>query len=118
MEFYTPKNFKNGKFLMNRFRKLDLLLLFIGLGMTVVLFYSSIISLVIYKYSVFFGLLFLLFSLLPLGIVILLVFIPTQVKHNLLEVIKIHFLYKKRKKSYYWGGVQHFEQKENRREKN
>lgn len=109
MEFYTPKNFKNGKFIFNRFRKVDLLIFGIGLGMTFLLFYITIALLIVLHLSIIKAILMLLCSLLPLGIASLFVLIPTSVKHNFFEVIKILVFYQIRKKEILWGGVQHFE---------
>lgn len=108
MYFSTPKNFKNGKYIMNRFRKKDLLIFLVGLLITVILFYFAIILIAIKKWNPF----ILVPTLIPAGVVSVLILIPTTIKHNFLENLKINIDYQKRRKILKWEGVIHFERQE------
>lgn len=106
MEFTTPKNFKNGKYIMNRFRLSDLLILLGGIAGTVVLFFIVLTLIITMRINPF----FLFLTLVPLIISALLTLIPATIKHNTLEVLKIRTAFKKRTKFLIWEGVNHFEQ--------
>lgn len=112
MEFNTPKNFKNGKYIMNRFRKSDLMWLLLGVAITLLLFYIVIVLIVTIRISP----LWLILTIIPACTSGGLVLISFPIKHNSIEVIKIIINYKLRKKYYKWEGVQHFERADTKKE--
>lgn len=104
MEFYSPKNFKNGRFIMNRFRPLDLVLLIGGWAF-------SILSSLIYltgEHSFHIGILFIL--LVPLLVTTFLVQ-PFGTYHNFLEYLKLWYQYSIIQRNYKWEGFYKYEEK-------
>lgn len=98
MQFNSPKNFKRGRLISNRYRIIDVVIA--GIGIMI-----SIFSIVAY--------LLLVKTVEPIAVGFLvlpfiagcLMLIPYDVYHNLLVMIELFIIYKKQNKKYIWEGV-------------
>lgn len=102
MEFYSPKNFKSGKYRFGKYNDRDLALLIV---------FNLIGALTIIGLGVM-GLIFRSVWLIVLGFVlggicigtILLLTFPMRIYHNVLGRILVFFNYNKKQKKYAWKG--------------
>ena len=99
MVFNSPKNFKRGRLINNRFRKQDLMLGVIGIGISLalILFYMLILE----GDNVF---AVLVFCIPALATTILIMPYP-PVYHNLLEFGKLLLIYRLSPKKFIWEGI-------------
>lgn len=106
MEFYSPKNFKKGRHISGRFRPVDLVLLLTTIGIVV-----PLALFIITRDDVNIPL--FLLSLLPLGIVLVLIQPFPPVYHNIMLYFQVLYGYIKKQKKYIWGGIAKYEEKIN-----
>lgn len=102
MNFISPKNFKSGRLIANKYTTQDLIILVGGIIASFVLeliYFSSFIS----KNGIINIVMFVLFAL-PAGICLLLV-TPFGVYHNVLTFIQLLLIHIKTPKAYIWGGL-------------
>ncbi len=97
MEFNSPRNFKNGKYIMNRYRIKDLIILVGGVVVSAVL-----ISLYVNLMQSF-NLIILVLLFIPALISILLTF-STPIYHNFYEFIKLFLRSKLNQRNFKWEG--------------
>ena len=105
MKFYNPENFKQGQLLLNRYNPKEVVILFLGVLVTVVL------VMVVGNFAIGSGnipLLIILFlvSLLPAGASFFLMN-PYAGYHNAFYYFKLKLTYKNMQKNYMWEGVQY-----------
>lgn len=103
MIFYTPKNFKKGRLIALRYRPIDILIFACGASF-------SLITLIGYlmmfnKYSI----LILILLSLPVSSVIILVMIPFNQYHNMLEYLRLKIRFITSKRNYEWEGIYKYE---------
>ena len=101
MKFYTPNNFKNGRLLFNRFRKIDLAIVCISGGLSVISFFGYV------QFARKINLLILLATIIP-GVIAFILTIKLTIKHNYMEYLLIKYQYKRSKQNYVWEGVYRF----------
>lgn len=107
--FSTPKNFKRGKYIFNRFRVSDAAIILV----TIIL---SILSIILYlnlfqQQNMLLNLIVVIVLLLPILIVYIL-FLPLPVYFNVLDYLKVFFAFYKKQKIWKWEGVYQFESKD------
>lgn len=108
MLFNAPKNFKRGKYILGRFRIIDLAFI---IALTVFSIFSVILYLNLFaSKEIIMNVIVVMLFLLPLLIAFLL-FIPMPVYFNVLEYIKSFFFFQKKQKKFKWEGI-HLEDKE------
>lgn len=100
MQFNSPKNFKKGRLIYNRYRPVDLLVGGIAIALTVIS--EMIYLLVLNGQSI--GILALLCFPALIGVCLL---IPFEIYHNPLEMIRLYLVYRKKTKRYIWAGIYH-----------
>ena len=96
--FNSPKNFKRGRFINNRYRVIDLVIALIGtiISLTLILIYLLVFN----------GRNIFIIGLITLPAIITLVLItPFSIYHNLLEFLKLYFIFFNSKKRYIWEGI-------------
>lgn len=101
MKFYTPNNFKNGRLLFNRFRNIDLTIVCVLGGLSVVSFLGYI------QFARKVNLLILLATIIP-GAIAFILTIKLTIKHNYMEYLWLKYQYKRSKQHYVWEGVYRF----------
>lgn len=102
MNFISPKNFKSGRLIANKFTSQDLILLVAGIIASFVLellYFSNFLN-----DSITINLAFACIFALPGGVVLLLV-MPFGVYHNVRTFLKLLLMYINRPKKYVWGGL-------------
>ena len=102
MNFISPKNFKSGRLIANKYTTQDLIILTAGIITSFILeliYFSSFIN----QNNVINIVCFALFAI-PGGIVVLLV-MPFGVYHNVLTFIKLLLIDIKKPSTYIWGGL-------------
>ncbi|MCH1942425.1 hypothetical protein [Holdemania massiliensis] len=103
MTYYTPKNFKRGRLIFNRFRPIDLIVF--GIGTAV-----SVISILFYLMGFDGKNPFIIGVLCVPATVTLTLVLPFQVYHNLMEFTLMLFVYFKSQKKFIWEGVYKYEE--------
>lgn len=99
MEFNTPKNFKQGRLIANKYRVIDIVLLLASILFTV----TSIVT-----YLQLEGKHVAVVLLLTVPVIsILLLTIPHGIYHNYLVYLHVIFLYNKQEKHYIYKGVEY-----------
>ena len=103
MTFTSPKNFKNGRLIANRYRVIDIviasicfLIPFIAIWAYVVLFNGRSIP-------------FILFVLFPPLIVGMCFLIPSTMYHNVATRFWIILMHRIKRRTYIWEGVYYYE---------
>lgn len=104
MQFYSPKNFKQGRHIAGIFRVFDLIILIAAACICIPIALSLITS---EHLNIF----LLVLSLLPLLTVIFLVQPFPPVYHNILLYLQVLYLYLMKQKKYIWGGIVKYEEK-------
>lgn len=96
--FTSPKNFKKGRLILNKYRASDLIVISVATVITLI---------VVLSYLTFDGknFIFVLIALLPLGIILLLFTTPSAFYHNLFTFLEQFFIFHKNKRSYIWKGI-------------
>lgn len=98
MKFIAPKNFKNGRKILNRFKIKDLVFL------SIIDLFSFVLAIVyIYSSKNKNIVVILLFSLPP--IIAYLLTMPFGIHHNVLTFLKVILRFLRSKKKYYWEGI-------------
>ena len=97
MQFHSPKNFKRGRLIFNRYRPIDLV--FAGGTITVTLVAEMIYLLFLNGSNL--GILFLLTLPAIIGVCLL---IPFEIYHNPIQMIQLYLLFQKRQRFYQWEG--------------
>lgn len=102
MVFFTPKNFKNGRFILLKYRWRDLLFAIIGVAVSTILVvgYVTIFS----EYNIA----LILLMLLPAGTSLMLV-MPFGIYHNVMEFFKMTLKSMNESKTYTWEGIYKYE---------
>lgn len=96
--FNSPKNFKRGRFISNRYRVIDLIIAVSG---TLV----SLAFLLIYLLA-FNGRNFIIIGIISLPALVTFALItPFSIYHNLLEFLKLYLIFYNTKKRYIWEGI-------------
>lgn len=98
MEFNVPKNFKRGRLIQNRFRKIDILILILGILLSVILL---IVALSVFKIRQLF---WIIPCVLP-GLISGALISPFNMYHNILEYFRLLFMYINSPKRYIWEGI-------------
>lgn len=103
--FIAPRNFKNGRFLFNRFRTIDAIMWCIALVMTFVIFVLYMLNAktvhLLFIFIIFLPLAGYSFLLIPLG----------HIYHNMFFWIRCGLRYLSRRRAYYWEGVYKYDPK-------
>ena len=98
MEFVSPKNFKSGRLINSRYRKIDIVILVAGIVISAVLIigYMSILN----------GRNWILFTVFCIPVLLsFFLTMPVNLDHNMLELIKVMLIYWKSEKNYFWEGI-------------
>lgn len=102
MNFISPKNFKKGRLISNKYTSFDLAILIVGVII------SLILEMIFFTYflsdSKNMAILIAILLLLPAGISLLAV-MPSGVYHNVHTFINLFFINIKTTKNYIWGGL-------------
>lgn len=98
--FTTVKNYKNGKYILNRYKKGDFLIILIGIGIASIGFFTNFI--LDPQGMTFFKILFFLLF----GIVPLLIFKSSVLYHSFFIYFRTRIRFLKRKKKYIWKGIE------------
>ena len=98
MRFNSPKNFKKGRLIANRYRPIDLVIAGIAIAMTLT---SEMIYLLLLN-GKHIAILAALCIPALIGVCLL---IPFEIYHNPIEMIKLYRVYRKKKKKYIWEGI-------------
>lgn len=98
MMFNSPKNFKRGRFISNRYRRIDLV--FAGVGTLI-----SIVMLLTYLLALEGKSIVVICVLMVPAVVTTTLIMPMNVYHNLLEFLKLLIIYNNSRKVYIWEGV-------------
>ena len=104
MQFNSPKNFKKGRLIANRYRPVDLLIAGIAIAMTL----SSEMVYLLLMNGKHVAVLAVLCIPALIGVCLL---IPFEIYHNPIEMIKLYMIYQKKQKKYIWAGI-HYENNE------
>lgn len=97
MTFFAPKDFKKGRLIMNRYRKIDILIVLVFAIITIPTMLISLTSETV-NIPLFF---------LSLTILIFVVFFvqPFHIYHNFLVFFSLLYRYFRREKKYIWYGI-------------
>ncbi|MBR3345900.1 MAG: hypothetical protein IKG37_02345 [Solobacterium sp.] len=98
MQFNSPKNFKRGRLINNRYRPIDLVIA--GITITITMTAEMIYLLALNGKHV--AILVALTIPAMIGICLL---IPFEIYHNPIEMIKLFFIYVQTPKKYIWEGI-------------
>ncbi len=98
MQFNSPKNFKKGRLIANRYRPIDLVIAGIAIAMTLT---SEMIYLLLLN-GKHIAILAALCIPALIGVCLL---IPFEIYHNPIEMIKLYNVYRKKQKKYIWEGI-------------
>ena len=102
VNYNTPKNFKRGRLIANKYRKIDLIV-------TSVCCLFSIISIIVYLF--FEGKkIFIVILLLFPALVTITMITPVYFYHNWYEYSKLYFIYMMQNKKYIWEGIYKYEE--------
>lgn len=104
MQFNSPKNFKKGRLIANRYRPIDLLIAGIAIAMTL----SSEMIYLLLMNGKHIAVLAMLCIPALIGVCLL---IPFEIYHNPIEMIKLYMVYQKKQKKYIWEGI-HYDDSE------
>lgn len=104
--FNSPKNFKRGKYILNRFRLSDLLFI---VGITVLSVILIVAYLNTFHNNIMLNLIVVLILMIPM-LTIYLLFLPMPVFFNVLEFIKTFLFYQSKQKKWKWEGIHQFEE--------
>ena len=105
MQFSSPKNFKKGRLIANRYRPIDLVIAGIAIAMTLT---SEMIYLLLLN-GKHIAILAALCIPALIGVCLL---IPFEIYHNPIEMIKLYMVYQRTPKKYVWSGIQYEERHE------
>lgn len=104
MYFTSPKNFKRGKLIGNRYRAIDLLIAFSSIAVSIV---SEIVYLTNYGTNP------VIITLLAVPIFFsTLLLIPSGIYHNVLTYIHLFIINNHRRRFWNWEGIYHHEIKD------
>jgi hypothetical protein len=98
MQFNSPKNFKRGRLINNRYRPIDLVIA--GITITITMTAEMIYLLAMNGKHV--AVLVALCIPALIGVCLL---IPFEIYHNPIEMIKLYFVYMQTPKKYIWEGI-------------
>ena len=104
MQFNSPKNFKKGRLIANRYRPIDLLIAGIAIAMTL----SSEMIYLLLMNGKHIAVLATLCIPALIGVCLL---IPFEIYHNPIEMIKLYMVYQTKQKKFIWEGV-HYDNSE------
>ncbi len=106
LRFSSPKNFKRGKYIFNRYRVSDAIIILATILVSVlsIIFYLNIFQ----QKNLFLNLFVVLFLLLPIFIIYIL-FLPMPVYFNTLDYLKAFFIFQRKQKTWKWEGIHQFE---------
>ena len=105
MQFSSPKNFKKGRLIANRYRPIDLVIAGIAIAMTLI---SEMVYLLLLN-GKHIAILAALCIPALIGVCLL---IPFEIYHNPIEMIKLYMVYQKTPKKYIWAGIHYDESHE------
>ena len=98
MQFNSPKNFKRGRLIANKFRSIDVLIAASGFLITLI---GEIFTMFYFEDPPIF---LLILFMVPCFVCFVLVS-PIPTYHNILEWLHIYFLFLGSRKSYIWEGI-------------
>lgn len=98
MQFNSPKNFKRGRLINNRYRPIDLVIA----GITITI---TMVSEMIYLLAMNGKHVAVLVALCLPALVGMCLLIPFEIYHNPIEMIKLYCIYLKTPKKYIWEGI-------------
>lgn len=103
MIYLCPKNYKNGKYILSKFRKIDLLILILSCVVAIIFFIAiTQIGLATQNIKIIiFGLILAVF--IALSGTLLILKVPNY--HNVLEFLIIYFSYLSKNKKYKYKGI-------------
>lgn len=106
--FNSPKNFKRGKYIFNRYRYFDITVILstIGISIFLLIVFLNYFS----DKNIILNLLISALILSPIVIVYLL-YLPMPVYFNFLDYIKAFFFYTNKQKKWKWEGIHQFEER-------
>lgn len=98
MQFNSPKNFKRGRLIANKYRPVDLVFASVTIAVT-------LLAVMIYLLAMS-GTNLVIFVLLCMPAVFgVCLLIPFEIYHNPIETIKLWRVYQKRNKKWIWEGI-------------
>ena len=98
MTFNSPRNFKQGRLIANRFRWIDLIIAGIGIA-------ASVIMIMIYITTLHGANDYIICALLAPGVICFVLVCPAGIYHNVLEFIIVMINYTRSIRLFVWGGV-------------
>ena len=98
MEFYAPKDFKSGRLINSRYRKIDIVIMVTGILISTAFIVGYMGMLDGRNWILF------LFLCLP-AMTGMFLTMPAGLDHNMLELLKMLFVYWKSEKDYFWEGI-------------
>lgn len=106
MIFQAPQNFKKGRYILNRYRPSDALII---IGTLLITILAIISYLNIFKNnSILVNLLFFLIMILPI-LVVYILFTPLPTYFNVLDFIKSFLNFQQKQKRWKWEGIHQFD---------
>lgn len=104
MVFYAPKDFKKGRLVSSKFRWIDIVIIAVAAFISIPLFLFLMTREDL-------NILFVVLSLVPVIIAFFLIQ-PFHIYHNFLVFLLMAARYHKRQKTFIWGGIVKYEEKE------
>lgn len=101
--FISPKNFKSGRLISNKYTVKDLIILICGIILSFVL-EILFITYFLAEDNTTLNLIIAVFLVLPAGLALLLV-MPSGIYHNVLTFLELLIIDIRSPKSYIWGGL-------------
>lgn len=98
MIFNSPKNFKRGRLINNRYRPIDLIIAIITSAISIVMMLAYLLGFQGRNIAI------ILILLIPAVVAITLI-MPMAIYHNLLEFLKVISIFNNSKKKYIWEGI-------------
>lgn len=98
MTFNSPKNFKRGRLINNRYRPIDLIIAIVTSAISIVMMLAYLLGFQGRNIAIILILLF------PAVVAITLI-MPMAIYHNLLEFLKVISIFNNSKKKYIWEGI-------------
>ncbi len=98
MMFNSPKNFKRGRLINNRYRPIDLIIAIVTSAISIVMMLAYLLGFQGRNIAI------ILILLIPAVVAITLI-MPMAIYHNLLEFLKVISIFNNSKKKYIWEGI-------------
>lgn len=98
MQFNSPKNFKRGRLINNRYRPIDLMVASVTITITM----ATELLYLLFLNGTHIAVVIALCIPAMIGVCLL---IPFEIYHNPIEMIKLYFIYRNRNKVWIWEGI-------------